>query len=74
MSGSARQPAMPCPACGSGDLALQPRSNLGGTGHQEALQTEMLGCAIIYKYLVCRRCDRVITRQEYQAFLAARGL
>lgn len=61
---------MSCPRCSSTDLVVQKRSNLGGTGHIEAIETEMLGCAIIYKYLVCSACSRIISREEYQKFLS----
>ena len=69
MKGRPGEHKMTCPQCSSRDMTIQARSNLGGTGHNEAIQTEMLGCAIIYKYLVCNSCGRIITRDEYRDYL-----
>ncbi len=70
MAGNSSKKKLSCPQCGSTDMVIQKRSNLGGTGHDEAIETEMLGCAIIYKYLVCSACSRIISREEYQKFLS----
>jgi hypothetical protein len=35
------------------------------------IKTDMIGCAVIHRYLACEACGQHLTRSEYESFLQA---
>jgi hypothetical protein len=61
-----------CSRCGSDEIILKSRVNVGDTRVDDVIRTEMIGCAVIYKYLTCEACGKHVTRSEYESFQADR--
>jgi hypothetical protein len=47
---------------------MKSRTSVGDTRTDDVIRTEMLGCAVIFKYLTCEACGQNITRSEYESF------
>jgi hypothetical protein len=41
---------------------------VGDTRTDDVIGTEMIGCAVIYRYLGCEACGHNVTRAEYESF------
>lgn len=61
-----------CSHCGSEDIVLRARTPVGDSRADDVIRTEMIGCALIYRYLACNACDRIMTRAEYESFQKGR--
>ena len=57
-----------CSRCGSDDIILKSRVHVGDTRTDDVIKTEMIGCAVIYRYLTCEACGKNVTRSEYESF------
>lgn len=57
-----------CSRCGSDEIVLKTRTQVGDTRNEDVIKTEMIGCAVIYKYLACEACGQHVTRAEYEGF------
>lgn len=57
-----------CPRCGSDAVVMKSRTSVGDTKTDDVIRTEMIGCAVIFKYLNCEACGQNITRSEYESF------
>ena len=63
---------MTCPRCSSDQVVMKSRTNLGDTKTDDLIRTEMLGCAVIFKYLNCEACGHNVTRDEFERFQQSR--
>ncbi|MBA4397655.1 MAG: hypothetical protein C0394_09790 [Syntrophus sp. (in: bacteria)] len=59
-----------CSRCGSAEIVMKVRTNVGDTRTDDVIKTEMIGCAVIYRYLACEACGQSVTRAEYESFQA----
>ncbi|MFH1081311.1 MAG: hypothetical protein V1766_13820 [Pseudomonadota bacterium] len=57
-----------CSRCGSDEIVLKSGTNVGDTRTDDLIRTEMIGCAVIYRYLTCEACGKNVTRAEYESF------
>lgn len=57
-----------CSRCGSDKITLRSRTHVGDTRTDDVIRTEMLGCAVIFKYMACEDCGKSLTRAEYESF------
>jgi hypothetical protein len=57
-----------CSRCGSDAMILKSRVHVGDTRTDDAIRTEMIGCAVIYRYMACAACGKNMTRAEYESF------
>jgi hypothetical protein len=57
-----------CSRCGSDEIILKSRAHVGDTRTDDVIRTEMIGCAVIYRYLTCDACGQNVTRAEYESF------
>jgi hypothetical protein len=57
-----------CSRCGSDEIILKSRTHAGNTRTDDVIRTEMLGCAVIYRYLTCEACGQNVTRAKYESF------
>lgn len=57
-----------CSQCGSNDIVLKSRTHVGDSRNDDVIKTEMIGCAVICRYLACEACGRHVTRAEYEGF------
>jgi hypothetical protein len=57
-----------CSRCGSDEITLKSRAHAGDARTDHVIRTEMIGCAIIYRYLTCEACGQNVTRAEYERF------
>lgn len=56
-----------CPRCGSNEVVVKSRTNLGDTRTDDVIKTEMMGCAVILKYCACEACGHTLSRTEYES-------
>ena len=68
--GNQSKPA--CSHCGSNDIVLNARASVGDNRDNDVIRTEMIGCAIVFKYLTCNACGKNVTRAEYERFQEAK--
>jgi hypothetical protein len=61
-----------CSRCGSDEIILQSRTQVGDTRIDDVIRTEMIGCAVIHRYLTCEACGQNVTRAEYESFQAGK--
>ncbi|PKN76453.1 MAG: hypothetical protein CVU52_04725 [Deltaproteobacteria bacterium HGW-Deltaproteobacteria-10] len=59
-----------CSRCGSDKIILKSRTHVGDTRIDDVIKTDMIGCAVIHKYLTCEACGQHVTRTEYEGFQA----
>jgi hypothetical protein len=45
---------------------------VGDTRIDDVIRTEMIGCAVIHRYLTCEACGQNVTRAEYESFQAGK--
>jgi NMD protein affecting ribosome stability and mRNA decay len=57
-----------CSRCRSDAMILKSRAHAGDTRTDDVIRTEMIGCAVIYRYMVCDACGKNMTRAEYESF------
>lgn len=57
-----------CSRCGSDEIILKSRTHAGDTRIDDVIRTEMIGCAVIYRYLACDACGQNVTLAEYESF------
>jgi hypothetical protein len=62
-----------CSLCGSNEIVLKARTQVGDTRTDDVIRTEMLGCAVISRYLTCAACGQNLTRAEYESFQKSGG-
>ena len=60
-----------CSRCGSDKIILKSRTHVGETRIDDVIGTDMIGCAVIHRYLACEGCGQHVTRSEYESFLQA---
>ncbi|PKN71600.1 MAG: hypothetical protein CVU43_18185 [Chloroflexi bacterium HGW-Chloroflexi-5] len=60
-----------CSRCGSDKIILKSRTHVGDTRIDDVIKTDMIGCAVIHRYLACEACGQHLTRSEYESFLQA---
>lgn len=53
-------------------MVLKSRTPVGDTQKDDVIRTEMLGCAVILKYMACEDCGKSMTRAEYENFQKGR--
>lgn len=56
-----------CPRCGSKEVVMKSRTNLGDSPGDDVIRTEMMGCAVILKYCACEACGHTLSRTEYES-------
>jgi len=61
-----------CSRCGSDKIVMKARTSVGDTRADDVIRTEMIGCAVIYRYLACEACGQHVTRAEYEGFQEGR--
>jgi len=57
-----------CSRCGSNEIILKSRAHAGDTRTDDVIRTEMIGCAVVYRYLACEACGKNVTRAGYESF------
>jgi hypothetical protein len=57
-----------CSHCRSDDIVFKGRTSAGDARAEDVIRTEMIGCAVVYRYLTCNACGRNINRAEYERF------
>jgi rRNA maturation endonuclease Nob1 len=57
-----------CSRCGSNAIVMKSRTSVGDSRTDDVIRTEMLGCAVIFKYLTCEACGQNVTRAEFENF------
>ena len=68
MNSNNRKSKPACARCGSDEIILKSRTHVGDTRTDDVIRTEMIGCAVIYRYMACEACGQNMTRAEYESF------
>lgn len=61
-----------CPRCGSSEVVMKSRTNLGDSPGDDVIRTDMMGCAVILKYCACEACGHTLSRAEYESMQQSR--